>query len=179
MALERGEAIIGMGYKYFAGAGMGKEGRIEYDDSYRFLEDERVYLIKLYANGFPMDNNAFLHLDISDLRSAVWKVEQVTSPEPSSNANLSDLKIGSLSLTPTFVSGTTTYTATTTNASNTVTAYPEDASAAIKVTVGSKELDNGSAATWTDGENTVKVEVTAADGKTTKTYTVTVTKSGE
>lgn len=179
MALERGEAIIGMGYKYFAGAGMGKEGRIEYDDSYRFLEDERVYLIKLYANGFPMDNNAFLHLDISGLRSAVWKVEQVTSPEPSSNANLSDLKIGSLSLTPAFASGTTTYTATTTNASNTVTAYPEDASAAIKVTVGSKELDNGSAATWADGENTVKVEVTAADGKTTKTYTVTVTKSGE
>ena len=54
MALDRGEAILGIAYKYFAGVGMGKEGRIEYDDSYHFLEDERMYLIKLYANGFPM-----------------------------------------------------------------------------------------------------------------------------
>lgn len=52
-SLERGNAVLGMGYKYFAGAGMAKEGRVEYSDEYHFLEDERVYLIKLYANGFP------------------------------------------------------------------------------------------------------------------------------
>ena len=38
-------------------------------------------------------------------------------------------------------------------------------------------IDNGSAATWTTGANTVTVKVTAADGTTTKSYTVTVTKS--
>ena len=69
-SLERGNAVLGMGYKYFAGAGMAKEGRVEYSDEYHFLEDERVYLIKLYANGFPMDNNAFLYLDISGLLPA-------------------------------------------------------------------------------------------------------------
>lgn len=73
MALDRGEAILGIAYKYFAGVGMGKEGRIEYDDSYHFLEDERMYLIKLYANGFPMDNNAFLFLDISALQPAICR----------------------------------------------------------------------------------------------------------
>ena len=177
MALDRGEAILGIAYKYFAGVGMGKEGRIEYDDSYHFLEDERMYLIKLYANGFPMDNNAFLFLDISALQPAIWKVEQVTPATPSNNAALSDLKIGSLTLAPVFTSETTTYTTTTSNATNTITATPADAKAAIEVKVGEAEVDNGSAATWQEGSNTVTIKVTAADGKTTKTYTVTVTKS--
>ena len=177
MALDRGEAILGIAYKYFAGVGMGKEGRIEYDDSYHFLEDERMYLIKLYANGFPMDNNAFLFLDISALQPAIWKVEQVTPATPSNNAALSDLKIGSLTLDPAFTSETTTYTTTTSNATNTITATPADAKAAIEVKVGEGEVDNGSAATWQEGSNTVTIKVTAADGKTTKTYTVTVTKS--
>ena len=177
MALDRGEAILGIAYKYFAGVGMGKEGRIEYDDSYHFLEDERMYLIKLYANGFPMDNNAFLFLDISALQPAIWKVEQVTPATPSNNAALSDLKIGSLTLDPAFTSETTTYTTTTSNATNTITATPADAKAAIEVKVGEAEVDNGSAATWQEDSNTVTIKVTAADGKTTKTYTVTVTKS--
>lgn len=43
--------------------------------------------------------------------------------------------------------------------------------------MGDKPVDNGSAVTWSAGANTVKAKVTAADGTTTKTYTVTVTKS--
>lgn len=181
-ALERGEAILGMAYKYFAGAGMAKEGRIEYSDEYRFLEDERVYLIKLYANGFPMDNNAFLYLDISDLQPAVWKVQQVTAPAASSEASLSDLKIGGLKLTPAFAAATTSYTASTTNATNTIMAVPADAGAKIDITVedaldNTVSVDNGAAVKWGTGENTVTAKVTAADGTTTKSYTVTVTKS--
>lgn len=181
-SLERGNAVLGMGYKYFAGAGMAKEGRVEYSDEYHFLEDERVYLIKLYANGFPMDNNAFLYLDISGLLPAVWKVEQVSPATPSNNADLSDLKIGSLTLDPVFASATTSYTTSTTNATNTINAIPADASASIEITVkGTSEstvkVDNGSAATWEAGANTVTVKVTAENGTTTKSYTVTVTKS--
>lgn len=74
-AVAEGEAVIGIAYKYFAAAGMGKDGRIEYSDHYQFLEDNRVYLIKLYANGFPMDNNAFLRLDISGLLPKVYEVQ--------------------------------------------------------------------------------------------------------
>lgn len=74
-AVAEGEAVIGIAYKYFAAAGMGKNGRIEYSDHYQFLEDNRVYLIKLYANGFPMDNNAFLRLDISGLLPKVYEVQ--------------------------------------------------------------------------------------------------------
>ena len=118
-----------------------------------------------------------MYLDISGLTPAAYRVEQVTPPTPSDDATLVDLKIGSLTLTPAFASGTTTYTAATTNATNTVTATPADAGAKIKVTVNDSEIDNGSAATWNSGSNTVKVDVTAADGTTTKAYTVTVTKS--
>lgn len=175
-ALGRGEAVLGLGYKYFAAAGMETGGRIEYSDQYQFLEDNRVYLIKLYANGFPMDNNSFLYLDISDLKPLAYKVEQVTG-DASDVATLADLKIGSLTLSPAFASVTTTYTAATTNATNTITATPSDAGADISITVGGKEVNNGSAAEWATGANTVKVDVTAADGKTAKTYTVTVTKS--
>lgn len=182
MTLKRGEAILGMAYKYFAGAGMAKEGRIEYSDEYRFLEDERVYLIKLYANGFPMDNNAFLLIDISNLTPMVYKVQQVTTPAASKDANLADLRIGGLKLTPEFSAETTTYTATTTNATNTITAVPSDAGATIDISVELTDettvtVNNGAAVTWQTGANTVTVKVTAEDGTTTKSYTVTVTAS--
>ena len=176
-ALKRGEAVMGIAYRYLALAGTSPNGRVEYSDHYRFLEDERVYLIKAYANGMPLDNNAFLHLDISGLKPATWKVTMVEEPAPSTDAALSSLAIGGLTLTPAFSSGTTTYTAETTNATNTITATPADAGASIQVLVDDKEISNGTAATWKSGSNTVTINVTAADGKTKKAYTVTVTKS--
>lgn len=176
-ALPRGKAVLGIGRLYWAFVGMNKNGRIEYDDSYRFLEDERVYLIKTYANGMPADNNAFIVLDITGLKPATWKVTMVEESAPSSDAALADLRIGALSLSPVFDSGTDTYTASTSNATNTITAIPDNAAAAVKVEVNGTEINNGTAAAWNNGENTVKVTVTAEDGKATKSYTVTVTKS--
>lgn len=182
-AVDQGEAVIGIGYKYFAALGTAREGRIEYSDHYHFLEDERVYLIKGYANGFPMDNNAFFVLDITGIRPAVWKVEQVTAPTPGTNADLADLRIGGLTLSPAFNADTLTgYTATTTNATNTVTAIPADANATIEITnEGTSEEEtavvNGRAVTWETGSNTLTVKVTAENGTTTQSYVVTVTKS--
>lgn len=176
-ALSRGEAVFGMGRQYFAAVGMGKDGRIEYDDSVRFLEDQRVYKAKLYANGLPLDNNAFLHLDVSGLQPMTYRVTTVPAPAASTDATLSALKLGSLNLTPGFTSGNVTYTATTSAASNTITATPANAGAKVKVEVGGKEIENGKPATWSEGSNTVTITVTAADGETVKTYTVTVTKS--
>lgn len=183
-AVQQGQAIIGLGYKYFAALGTAREGRIEYSDHYHFIEDERMYLIKAYANGFPMDNNAFFVLDISAIQPAVWKVQQVDAPDASDVATLADLRIGGLTLSPAFAAGTTTYTASTTNATNTVMAIPADANATIEITNQGPSDDaaapvvNGRAVTWKEGANTLIVKVTAADGTTNKSYTVTVTKSG-
>lgn len=175
-ALPRGKAVFGIARLYLAFSGMARDGRIEYSDEYRFLEDERVYLIKTYANGMAADNNAFLVLDIAGLKPATYKVTVETPSEPSAEAGLSDLKLGSLVLSPSFSPSVTSYTATTSNATNTINAVPAEASAAIQVLVNDEEMDNGSAATWKSGSNTVTVNVTAADGQTQKAYTVTVTK---
>ena len=91
------------------------------------------------------------------------------------SAALSALTIGSLTLTPEFAAGTTAYTATTSNASNKVTATAEDEEATVAITLGeSTEVENGGSATWAEGENTLTIVVT--NGTETETYTVTVTK---
>ena len=72
--VPEGKAVLGIGKKYFMGIGTAKSGKIEYSDDYHFLEDERVYLTKLYGHGEPVDNNAFLVLDISKLEPAILKV---------------------------------------------------------------------------------------------------------
>lgn len=78
-ALPEGKAVLGLAKRYFAALGSTKDGKIEYDDSVRFLEDERVYTVKLYGNGMPLDNNAFLLLDISGLKAPVKEVKVVDS----------------------------------------------------------------------------------------------------
>lgn len=73
-----GKAVLGLGKRYFMGIGTAKSGKIEYSDEYHFLEDERIYLVKLYGHGEPLDNNAFLVLDISALKPAMLKVKAVS-----------------------------------------------------------------------------------------------------
>lgn len=88
-------------------------------------------------------------------------------------ARLSGLTIGALTLSPPFDPEVTAYTATTSNATNAVTATAEVGTAEIKV--GDAPLESGKAATWASGENTVTVTVT--NGTAKRVYTVTVTKS--
>lgn len=102
-------------------------------------------------------------------------VATIGSAAPAPSAELSSLTIGSLELTPAFDGDTTDYTAATSNASNKVTAVPVDSGATVEIKVGETVVDNGTAAAWADGENTLTVKVTS--GGATKTYTVTVTKS--
>ena len=65
-----GQAILGMINKYAMGLGTGsnKGGKIEYSDEYKFLEDQRYYIIKMLGNGQAYDDNCFLLLDISGLK---------------------------------------------------------------------------------------------------------------
>lgn len=56
-----------------------------------------------------------------------------------------------------------------------MTAAAEDENAEIKILVGETEIANGSAATWAAGANTLTITVT--NGRASKVYTVTVTKS--
>lgn len=67
--MKEGSAILGLASKYKMGLGSGstKGGTIEYSDEYKFLEDQRYYLVKLLGNGRATSDNDFLYLDISNL----------------------------------------------------------------------------------------------------------------
>ena len=76
VAVTAGEAILGMGKRYFLGVG-GRRG-IQFSDDYKFLEDQRYYKIVAYANGRPKDDNAFLRLDIENLAPTYLEVKQIS-----------------------------------------------------------------------------------------------------
>lgn len=175
-AVPVNKAVFGMAKLYFAGAGIEKDGRILFSDEYRFLEDERVYLIKTYAHGFAVDNNAFVVLDITNLQPSYYKVEVAEAYKDPENADLADLRVGGHTLTPEFASATTEYTLTTADASNTVQATLADITATVDLTYNDKPIVNGSRVTWETGASNV-IKATVKDGEATKTYTITVTKS--
>lgn len=174
--IQQGKAILGIAKRYFAVIGTGKDGRIEYSDEYRFLEDERTYLIKLYGTGRPLDNNSFLLLDISNLKATGTPVKVTNFEDFAADATLESLTIGSLTLTPTFDPDKYVYSVSTSNASNTITATPSDADgAAVTITVNGAAHENGAAASWSDGANNVVITVT--NGASVLNYVVIVTKT--
>jgi len=65
VAVTEGTMVAGMAKDYFMGVGSAR--KIDYSDHYRFLEDERTYISKQYANGKPQDNDSFLYFDISGI----------------------------------------------------------------------------------------------------------------
>ena len=99
----------------------------------------------------------------------------------SEDASLSALSLSGVTLMPAFASGTTVYTASVGHAvtETTVTATASDDNASVEVTPG--DADDGTSGDQVAlgvGETTISVEVTAEDGETTETYTVTVTRVG-
>lgn len=67
VGVPSGHVVIGMGSAYDMYLGGAKNGKIELDSSYKFLEDVTTYKIKLYGNGKAKDENAFVLADISEL----------------------------------------------------------------------------------------------------------------
>ena len=97
------------------------------------------------------------------------------SDAPSDDATLSDLVLSGVDI-GTFSGEVTDYTADVDNGvdQTTVTATPNDAAAAVRIGGVSGTVRTVRLAV---GANTVEVEVTAADGTTTRTYTVAVTRA--
>ena len=55
-----------------------------------------------------------------------------------------------------------------------MTATPTDPAVTVAIANGETEVDNGEAATWSEGENTLTI--TVSDSGVDTVYTVTVTK---
>ena len=75
-SVPAGKAILADLNNYHIGVGFAKDGVIEFSDEYKFLEDQRTYKIKTYANGRALDENSAIVLDITGLEPAVIEVKQ-------------------------------------------------------------------------------------------------------
>ncbi len=78
VAVPSDHAVLGLAKRYFMGLGSNRNGKLEYSDDFKWLEDARTYKIKTHGNGRPLDNNAFLYLDISKVKEPHIKVEQIS-----------------------------------------------------------------------------------------------------
>jgi gliding motility-associated-like protein len=98
----------------------------------------------------------------------------------STNANLSAFKISKGTLTPAFATGTTMYTASVVNGVTSLTVTPTAADNTATITVNGTTVPSGTASgaiALAVGSNTITTLVTAQDGVTTDTYTLTVTRA--
>jgi LPXTG-motif cell wall-anchored protein len=98
----------------------------------------------------------------------------------STDASLSALTLSEGALSPDFASGTDDYTASVGNSVSSVTITPTASHSGATITVNGNSVTSGAASgeiALNVGENTIEIEVTAQDGTTTNTYTVTVTRA--
>ena len=109
--------------------------------------------------------------------TANYHVEVFRAHPPASISLLSELVLSGVVLTPAFEGGTYTYTAdvASTVTETTVTATPLDPDATAVIKLGGTEDSDGTV-DLVVGTNAITVEVTAEDGTTMQTYTVTVTR---
>ena len=95
------------------------------------------------------------------------------------NAALSNLKLSSGTLSPAFAYTTNSYTAGVATAVNSITVTPTTADTNATITVNGTDVASKEASAPINlafGSNTITVIVTAQNGFTTNTYTVTVTR---
>lgn len=103
----------------------------------------------------------------------------IVTRAPSSDALLSNLTISEGALTPSFSSGVIAYADTVSGTVNGISLTPTADDANATITVNGVSVASGTASGFiplTIGSNTIDVIVTAQDGITTKTYTVTIYK---
>jgi hypothetical protein len=99
----------------------------------------------------------------------------------SNNANLSNLTVSAGSLVPAFAPATLSYTDAVSNATTSITLTPTTADVNATVKVNGTAVTSGMASgliALNVGSNPINVVVTAQDGTTTQSYTVTVNRAG-
>ena len=146
--------------------------RIDQSEHVQFIQDNTVFRGKARADGMPIIPGAFVAININN--TSVTTAMDFAA-DTANDADLVDLTVGSYSLS--FDADTLTYNVTATNASDAVTATPAQASAAVEISYGGKNVVNGSAVKWTADSTAHPMTITVKNGNAVKVYTVNVTKS--
>lgn len=82
-AVTQDSAVFFLDRSYTMLIGLGRDGKLERSDDYKFYDDLICYKAKFVANGLPRDNNCSVVADISTLEPAFFTVhvpELVTEP---------------------------------------------------------------------------------------------------
>lgn len=147
-----------------------------------------TYVVKLNGTTVAKPNNLALKTGANVVTVEVTSPSgakktytfNVTKVNTAADATLKSLSFGSETLTPEFSSSTVAYS---TSVSSTTTTYPFPTATAtqsgstVVVKQGGSVVTGPGALNLVDGANVVTVEVTAPDGTTKKTYTMTITKA--
>lgn len=142
------------------------------------VKDATLVLGRERADGIPIIPEGFVAMNV--LNQDVT-TEMNFPANKANDAGLEALTVGALSLSPSFATGTLTYTASAANnvSSAAVTATPAQADAQIGITVTSgtttKNVVNGGTAALAVGANVIAI--TVKKGNATRVYTVTVTRA--
>lgn len=98
---------------------------------------------------------------------------------PSAVCTLSSLSLSAGTLSPTFTSGTLSYTASVANVESSIHLVPTPAASTATLTVNGVAVPSGGSGVLVPlavGSNAITILVTAQDGVSTKIYTITVTR---
>lgn len=167
-----GDIVGGYGELYLLAERAGIQ--LAQSEHVRFIEDQTVFKGTARYDGRPVFGEGFVVMNINNVAPATSVPFAPDNANPE-DAYLESLAVGSLTLSPAFNPAISSYTTTTTNASNTVTVDPDKDGAVAEIKVNGSTVANGGTATWTTGANTVEIKVTY--GTTSRTYSVAVTKS--
>ncbi|WP_284758092.1 Ig-like domain repeat protein [Agrobacterium sp. fls2-241-TYG-188a] len=115
---------------------------------------------------------------VSQGEASMTLICRASSNTPSSDATLSALTLSSGTLSPSFASGTITYTASVGNGASSLTLTPTtNSGGTVTINGNAAASGQGFPVSLSVGDNMLSVVVTAADGTTTKTYTLAVTRA--
>lgn len=119
-------------------------------------------------------------VDVTALDGTQKTYTLLVTRQASTNADLSALALSDGTLSPVFSGTTTSYTASVPYGVSTITATPTSADNAASITVNGLPVASGSPSapiSLAVGANVIPILVTAGDGLTTRTYTLTVNRS--
>lgn len=152
--------------------------QIESDRSVQFIQDNTVFRGKARADGTPVIPGAFVAININN--TEVTTVMDFAA-DKANDADLTDLKVGSETMTPgTFDPNVTTYAiAAATGTSGKVEATTAQAGAAVAINYNGKNVRNGGTITFVADGRAYPLTVTVKNGNAVKVYTVNITKAGE
>lgn len=138
-----------------------------------FIQDNTVFRGKERADGAPIIPGAFVAININN---ASVTTAMNFAADTANDAQLTDLKVGSETLS--FDPETYSYTVTASQASDKIEATPSQSDAQIAISYNGKNVRNGGTVTWLADSDAHPLTVEVRKGNAVRVYTVNVTKVG-